>query len=85
MGLKVIEPLSEQELDALDRHVAGSASRGLQTPDIMVGVSANNLRRLLDQGQPHVHEPAYSPDPANYVSWDYARGFADGVLTADED
>jgi hypothetical protein len=44
-----------------------------------------NLRRLLDQGQPHVHEPAYAPDPAEYVSWDYARGFADGVLTADED
>jgi hypothetical protein len=44
-----------------------------------------NLRRLLDQGQPHVHEPAFSPDPADYVSWDYARGFADGVLTADED
>jgi hypothetical protein len=32
-----------------------------------------------------VHEPAFAPDPADYVSWDYARGFADGVLTADED
>jgi hypothetical protein len=44
-----------------------------------------NLRSLLDAGLPHVHEPAFSPDPADYVSWDYARGFADGVLTADED
>jgi len=44
-----------------------------------------NLRSLLDLGTPHVHEPAYSPDPADYVSWDYARGFLDGVLTADED
>jgi hypothetical protein len=44
-----------------------------------------NLRSLLDAGAPHVHEPAFSPDPADYVSWDYARGFADGVLTADED
>jgi hypothetical protein len=44
-----------------------------------------NLRRLLDQGSPHVHEPAYAPDPSHYVSWDYARGFADGVLIADED
>jgi hypothetical protein len=44
-----------------------------------------NLRSLLDLGAPHVHEPAYSPDPADYVSWDYARGFVDGVLTADED
>lgn len=44
-----------------------------------------NLRSLLDEGQPHVHEPAFSPDPADYVSWDYARGFADAILTADED
>ena len=44
-----------------------------------------NLRQLLDEGHMHVHEPAYDPDPADYVSWDYARGFADGVLTADED
>jgi hypothetical protein len=43
-----------------------------------------NLKSLLDNGSPHVHEPAYGPDPADYVSWDYARGFADGVLTADE-
>ena len=45
----------------------------------------SNLRSLLDAGAPHVHEPAFSPDPAEYVSWDYARGFADGVLTADEE
>jgi hypothetical protein len=44
-----------------------------------------NLKHLLDEGQPRVHEPAFSPDPADYVSWDYARGFADGVLTADEE
>ena len=44
-----------------------------------------NLRHLLDEGTSRVHEPAYGPDPADYVSWDYARGFADGVLTADED
>jgi hypothetical protein len=44
-----------------------------------------NLRSLLDAGAPHIHEPAYQPDPADYVSWDYARGFVDGVLTADEE
>ena len=43
-----------------------------------------NLRHLLDMGQSRVHEPAFSPDPADYVSWDYARGFADGVLEASE-
>jgi hypothetical protein len=44
-----------------------------------------NLRSLLDQGTPHVHEPAFAPDPADYVSWDYARGFADGVMSADDE
>lgn len=44
-----------------------------------------NLRHLLDVGQTRVHEPAFSPDPSEYVSWDYARGFADGVLDADDD
>lgn len=43
-----------------------------------------NLRHLLAEGQPRVHEPAFSPDPNEYVSWDYARGFADAVLAADE-
>lgn len=43
-----------------------------------------NLRHLLDRGQTRVHEPAFSPDPADYVSWDYARGFSDGVLDGDE-
>jgi hypothetical protein len=44
-----------------------------------------NLKHLLDQGQPRVHEPAYSPDPAEYVSWDYARGYADAMLSADDE
>jgi Family of unknown function (DUF5319) len=39
-----------------------------------------NLRHLLDRGTTRVHEPAYGPDPADYVSWDYARGFADASL-----
>ena len=44
----------------------------------------SNLRHLLDQGQTRVHEPAFSPDPSDYVTWDYARGFADGALDAAE-
>ena len=43
-----------------------------------------NLRHLLDAGQTRVHEPAFSPDPAEYVSWEYARGYADGALEAAE-
>lgn len=38
-----------------------------------------NLRHLLDSGRPRVHEPAFDPDPEHYVTWEYARGYADGV------
>lgn len=38
-----------------------------------------NLRSLLGEGRSNVHEPAYAPDPADYVSWDYARGYVDAV------
>jgi hypothetical protein len=39
-----------------------------------------NLRHLLDCGTHRVHEPAFAPDPADYVTWDYARGFTDASL-----
>lgn len=41
-----------------------------------------NLRHLLDVGQTRVHEPAFQPDPTHYVSWDYARGYVDGVMSS---
>jgi len=41
-----------------------------------------NLRHLLDSGRPRVHEPAYDPDPDHYVTWEYARGYADGIHDA---
>jgi hypothetical protein len=45
-----------------------------------------NLRHVLDVGTIRVHEPAFRPDPSAYVSWDYAQGFAHGVMAAiDED
>ena len=44
-----------------------------------------NLRHLLDAGQTRVHEPAFDPDPADYVTWEYARGFADATREAAED
>lgn len=43
----------------------------------------SNLRHLLDTGAPRVHEPAFHPDPLRYVSWDYARGWADATEAAD--
>ncbi len=44
-----------------------------------------NLRHLLSAGQSRVHEPAFGPDPADYVSWDYARGYADAILDDEAD
>jgi hypothetical protein len=35
-----------------------------------------NLRQLL--------EPPFDPDPDDYVSWDYASGYADGVAAMAE-
>jgi hypothetical protein len=44
-----------------------------------------NLEQLLDHGDSPVHEPAYDPDPEEYVSWDYARGFLDGYESFEEE
>ncbi len=39
---------------------------------------SGNLKEMLEGGDSPVHEPAFDPDPNEYVSWDYARGFLDG-------
>lgn len=43
-----------------------------------------NLRHLLDAGLARVHEPPFDPDPHDYVTWEYARGYADGVMHASD-
>jgi Family of unknown function (DUF5319) len=45
----------------------------------------SNLRHLLQAGRTRVHEPAFDPDPSEYVTWEYARGYADGAQDAAED
>ena len=42
------------------------------------------MRQLLDIGNVRAHEPAFDPDPAEYVAWDYAKGFVDGVVSVAE-
>ena len=39
-----------------------------------------SLRQLLDVGRMRPHEPAYDPNPAGYVSWEYCRGYTDAAL-----
>ena len=45
---------------------------------------AANLQALLGEGATHAHEPAFDPDPARYVTWEYARGFADALTHANQ-
>jgi hypothetical protein len=44
-----------------------------------------NLQELLEAGESPVHEPAFEPNPEEYVSWDYARGFLDGYETLQQE
>jgi hypothetical protein len=46
---------------------------------------AGNLQELLNAGESPVHEPAFDPDPNDYVSWDYARGFLDGYESFEQE
>ncbi|WP_168801583.1 DUF5319 family protein [Glycomyces buryatensis] len=49
------------------------------------GLLMSNLRTLLNDNSAQVHEPAYDPDPAHYVTWDYARGYSDCYLSRHDD
>lgn len=44
-----------------------------------------NLQELLSEGESPAHEPAFDPDPKEYVSWDYARGYLDGYETEEHE
>jgi hypothetical protein len=46
---------------------------------------AGNLKHLLEAGESPVHEPAFEPDPDDYVSWDFARGFLDGYESSGDE
>jgi hypothetical protein len=46
---------------------------------------AGNLQEILQAGESPVHEPAFEPDPDEYVKWDYARGFLDGYESFEQE
>jgi hypothetical protein len=48
------------------------------------GLLRENLEHILEHGEPRVHEPAFEPAVDHYVTWDYAKGFVDGVLEGEE-
>ncbi|MDP9405501.1 MAG: DUF5319 family protein [Actinomycetota bacterium] len=45
-------------------------------------ILAQNLEALLASGEVPVHEPAYDPRPDQYVDWEYAGGYLDGLADA---
>lgn len=49
--------------------------------DLLTG----NLQALLSNGESPIHEPAFDPDPDEYVGWDYARGFLDGYESYEQE
>src|SRR6266545_472685 len=49
------------------------------------GLLRENLEHILEHGEPRVHEPAFEPDVDRYVTWDYGKGFVDGVLEAENE
>jgi hypothetical protein len=42
-----------------------------------------SLEQLLNDGRMRPHEPAFDPNPRSYVTWEYCRGFADGVTATE--
>jgi hypothetical protein len=42
----------------------------------------HNLRALLESGETPVHEPAFDPRPEEYIDWEYALGYLDGLSDA---
>jgi hypothetical protein len=43
-----------------------------------------SLEHILEHGEPRVHEPAFEPTIEDYVTWDYAKGFVDGLLEGEQ-
>jgi hypothetical protein len=41
-----------------------------------------SLEHMLETGEPRMHEPAYEPREADYVLWDYGKGYVDALADA---
>ncbi|GAB3296198.1 DUF5319 family protein [Epidermidibacterium keratini] len=48
-------------------------------------IMRSNLLNMLAHHQAHVHEPPFNPKPEEFVSWDYANGYADAVIELSSD
>ena len=41
-----------------------------------------NLKHMLETGEPAMHEPAFEPREEDYVQWDYGKGYIDALSDA---
>ena len=39
----------------------------------------DNLRHMLDTGEPRMHEPAWGITEDEYIQWDYGKGYVDAL------
>jgi hypothetical protein len=44
-----------------------------------------SLEHILEHGEPRVHEPAFEPKVEDYVTWEYAKGFVDGLMEGEQE
>jgi hypothetical protein len=42
-------------------------------------IMRSNLLHMLQNDQSHVHEPPFNPRQEDFVTWEYASGYADAV------
>lgn len=79
-----------QDLDDLDAFEQVFAAEGLKGVSMFChdcdeehfyrwDLLRNSLELLLETGEIPVHEPAFQPDPDDYVPWEYARGYIDAL------
>ena len=40
----------------------------------------DNLEHMLDTGEPRMHEPAWGITEAEYIQWDYGKGYVDALM-----
>lgn len=42
-----------------------------------------SLEHMLQTGEPRMHEPAFEPEPDDYIAWDYGRGYVDSITESE--
>lgn len=76
-----------EDLDEFQRVLEPRGVRGIcmdcagceQTHYYAWEIMRSNLMNMLQHDQSHVHEPPFNPRQEDFVTWEYASGYADAV------